>query len=588
MARANTLRAATLGATILALTILPPTLTRAASTSALLISSIATGGSSASDEYVVIEAVGTGGTNIADFELVYTTASGATTRRLISLEGATPLAAGARLLAANSRGSFSAGAFATWSEGIAATGGAVRLRLRATPTLITDAVSWGSATSSAGGFGAPTPAMSSTTMIERRRGADLMLINTQSNSADFALVPLTPPSLTPVVPGPPSPTLAPTLSPIVTPTPTPTPTSTATPTPTAAPTASPTPTPAPTPTPTSTATPTPTAAPTASPTPTPTPRPSASPTPTPTATPTATPHVLTPTEVRAGPVIGAITMRGTVSAAPGELAEERLYCVEDEATGIGVFVLAQNGDTDLARGDAVTITGTLLLRRQALTITATTTAQVDGWGELREAISVEPPAPGPWAWEPWEGQVIQVSGTVSGTMKDLAGGARSLTLRLPGGGELLVGLGSSLVGQVPAALLVPKLEITVRGVLHQRAGAAGGGYRLWALAVSTSRPAVPPRAPTSVIRGTPPPLPSVVVLTMPAGAPSIAIPSGAQPWWVQRVSQTLDVRGGSLELTGLGGVGLVVLPLCEEAQAVPGATRAGGRVDRAGRAAYPQ
>ena len=542
MARANTLRAATLGATILALTILPPTLTRAASTSALLISSIATGGSSASDEYVVIEAVGTGGTNIADFELVYTTASGATTRRLISLEGATPLAAGARLLAANSRGSFSAGAFATWSEGIAATGGAVRLRLRATPTLITDAVSWGSATSSAGGFGAPTPAMSSTTMIERRRGADLMLINTQSNSADFALVPLTPPSLTPVVPGPPSPTLAPTLSPIVTPTPTPTPT----------------------------------------------PWPSASPTPTPTATPTATPHVLTPTEVRAGPVIGAITMRGTVSAAPGELAEERLYCVEDEATGIGVFVLAQNGDTDLARGDAVTITGTLLLRRQALTITATTTAQVDGWGELREAISVEPPAPGPWAWEPWEGQVIQVSGTVSGTMKDLAGGARSLTLRLPGGGELLVGLGSSLVGQVPAALLVPKLEITVRGVLHQRAGAAGGGYRLWALAVSTSRPAVPPRAPTSVIRGTPPPLPSVVVLTMPAGAPSIAIPSGAQPWWVQRVSQTLDVRGGSLELTGLGGVGLVVLPLCEEAQAVPGATRAGGRVDRAGRAAYPQ
>ena len=281
-------------------------------------------------------------------------------------------------------------------------------------------------------------------------------------------------------------------------------------------------------------------------------------------------------------------MRGTVSAAPGELAEDRLYCVEDEATGIGVFVLAQSGDTDLARGDVVTITGTLLLRRQALTLTATTTAQVDGWGELRDVISVEPPAPGPWAWEPWEGQVIQVSGTVSGAAKDLAGGARSLTLRLPAGGELLVGLGSSLVGQVPAVLLVPKLEITVRGVLHQRAGAAGGGYRLWALAVSTSRPAVPPRAPTSVIRGTPPPLPSVVVLTMPAGAPSIAIPSGAQPWWVQRVSQTLDVRGGSLELTGLGGVGLVVLPLCEEAQAVPGATRAGGRVDRAGRAAYPQ
>jgi hypothetical protein len=529
MARANTLRAATLGATILALTILPPTLTRAASTSALLISNIATGGSSASDEYVVIEAVGTGGTNIADYELVYTTASGATTRRLISLEGATPLAAGARLLAANSLGSFSVGAFATWSEGIAATGGAVRLRVRAAPTLVADAVSWGSATSSAGGFGTPTPAMSSTTMIERRRGADLALINTQSSSADFTLVPLGPPNLTPVVPGTPSPTLEPT------------PTATVSPSPSIAPT--------------------------------------------PTATPTPTPHVLTPTEVRAGPLSGTVTMRGTVSAAPGELAEERLYCVEDEATGLGVFVLAQSGDTDLARGDVVTITGTLLLRRQALTLTATAAAQVDGWIEPRDGTRVGPPTPGPWAWEPWEGQVIQVSGTVSGAMKDLAGGARSLTLRLPGGGEILVGLGSSLVGQVPAVLLAPKLEIEVRGVLHQRAGTAGGGYRLWALAVSASRPAVPP---TSVIRGTPPPLPPVVVLTMPAGAPSIAIPSGAQPWWTQRVSWALDVRGGSLELTGLDGVGLVVLPLCEEAQAVPGATRAGGRVDRAGRAAYPQ
>ena len=542
MARISHLRAGVLGIAILALTLLPPSLTRAASTDALLISSIATGGSSAFDEYVVIEAVGAGGASIADYELVYVTASGATTRRLISLEGAAPLAAGARLLAANSLGAFALNAFATWSEGIAATGGAVRLRVRATPALIADAVSWGSATSSAGGFGTPAPAMSPTTMTERRRGADLALINTQSNSADFALVPLAPPSLTPVAPEPPSPTLAPTPSSIVTPTPTPTPT----------------------------------------------PWPSASPTPTPTATPTATPHVLTPTEVRAGPLNGAITMRGTVSAAPGELAEDRLYCVEDEATGIGVFVLAQSGDTDLARGDVVTITGTLLLRRQALTLTATTTAQVDGWGELRDVISVEPPAPGPWAWEPWEGQVIQVSGTVSGAAKDLAGGARSLTLRLPAGGELLVGLGSSLVGQVPAVLLVPKLEITVRGVLHQRAGAAGGGYRLWALAVSASRSPVPTRAPTSVIRGAPPPLPPVIVLTMPAGAPSIAIPNGAQPWWVQRASWALDVRGGSLELTGLGGVGLVVLPLCEEAQAVPGATRAGGRVDRAGRAAYPQ
>ncbi|MEI7521718.1 MAG: hypothetical protein WCK40_10295 [Thermoleophilia bacterium] len=266
--------------------------------------------------------------------------------------------------------------------------------------------------------------------------------------------------------------------------------------------------------------------------------------------------------------------------------------MEDEATGIGVFVLAQSGDTDLARGDVVTIMGSLLLRRQALTLTATTTAQVDGWSEPRDAISVEPPAPGPWAWEPWEGRTIQVSGLVSGAVKDLAGGALSLTLRLPTGGELLVGVGPTLASHIPEALLASKLEIKVRGVLHQRSGSAGGGYRLWALAVATSRPPTPVTVPPSVVRGTPPsvvpPVVPSVVPTMLAGTPSIAMPSGAQPWWAKRVARALEVQGGSLELLGLEGSMLVVLPSCEEAQAVPVGIRAGGRVDRAGRAPYPQ
>ena len=525
MARAGHLRAGVLGIALVTISLLPPSQTRAAASDALLISAVATGGSSASDEYVAIEAVGAGGATIADYEVVYTTATGATTRRLASLEGAAPLASGMRLLVANSLGNFAAGAFSTWSEGIAATGGAVRLRLRTTPTLIADAVAWGSATSSAGGFGTPTPAMSSSTMVERRRGADMALINTQSNSADFALVPLGPPNLTPVVPTP-TPTVAPTVNPTATPTPTP--------------------------------------------------------------TPSPTLQVLTPTEVRAAPLGGTVTMRGTVSAAPGELAEEQLYCVEDAATGSGMFVLAQSGDTDLARGDVVTITGTLLLRRQALTLTATATAQVDGWIEPRDGTSVEPPTPGPWAWEPWEGQVIRVAGTVRGAVKDLAGGSRSLTLRLHDGGELLVGVGPSLVGQIPAALLAPKVNVTVRGVLHQRAGTAGGGFRLWALVVSPGPLPDPPRAPVSVIGGAATPQSPAAVLAIPVGAPSIAIPSGARPWWAERVSRVIDVRGGSLEVLGLTGVGLVVLPSCGEAQAVPTGIRAGGMVDRAGRAPYPQ
>jgi hypothetical protein len=481
-----------------------------------LISSIATGGSSASDEYVVIEAVGAGGANIADYELVYTTASGATTRRLISLEGAAPLAAGARLLAANSIGSFSTGAFATWSEGIAATGGAVRLRVRATPTLIADAVAWGSATSSAGGLGTPAPAASSTTMIERRRGADLGLLNSQNNSVDFALVPLAPPNLTPEVPG------------------------------------------------------------------TPPPSPTASP------SPTAELKVLTSAEIRATPLNSVVTLRGTVSAAPGELAEERLYCVEDAATGVGVFVFAQSGDTDLTRGDVVTITGTVALRRQALTLVATTAAQVDGPAEPRAALIVEPPTPGPWAWEPWEARTIEVTGVVSGAPKDLAGGSRSLTLRLSGGGELLVGVAPGVLDEIPQGLLAAKRAVTVRGVLHQRAGAAGGGYRLWALSVAVSLPTTPTGGSASVAGGLPPPETATATPLLQVGTPSIATPGGLQAWWAPQVSQTLDVRGGSLELAGLQGVGLVVLPSCEGAQAVPEGIRAGGRVDRAGRAPYPQ
>jgi hypothetical protein len=512
MARAAHLRAGVLGVTLLALTLLPPSLTRAAGTDALLISSIATGGSSAFDEYVVIEAVGAGGANIADYELVYTTASGATTRRLISLEGAAPLAAGARLLAANSIGSFSTGAFATWSEGIAATGGAVRLRVRATPTLIADAVAWGSATSSAGGFGTPAPAASSTTMIERRRGADLGLLNSQNNSVDFALVSIAPPSLAPVSPGAPSPS----------------------------------------------------------------------------ATPSEPPRVLSPAEVRSAALSSVVTLRGTVSAAPGELAEERLYCVEDAATGVGVFVFAQSGDTDLTRGDVVTITGTVILRRQALTLAATTSAQVDGWAEPRAAIAVEPPTPGPWAWEPREARTIEVMGVVSRAPKDLAGRSRSLTLRLSGGGELLVGVAPGVLDEVPQGLLAAKRAVTVRGVLHQRAGAAGGGYRLWALSVAASLPGTPTGGSASVAGGQPPlELPSVAP-QLQVGTPSIATPGGLQVQWAQQVSQTLDVRGASLALAGLTGVGLVVLPSCEGAQAVPEGIRAGGRVDRAGRAPYPQ
>jgi hypothetical protein len=518
MAKTGQVRAAALSATLVALTLIYPAHVRAASGDELLISSIATGGGSASDEYVVIEAVGAGGTYVADYELVYTTATGATTRQLASLDGAAPLLAGARLLIANHLGSFSAGAFATWSEGIASTGGAVKLRLRAKPSQVADAVSWGSASASAGGFGSPAAAMSATTMIERRRTADSAPINTQSNSADFALVAVGPPNLVPILPGSPPPTIAPTALPTM---------------------------------------------------------------PTP-------PSVLTPSAVRTAPLGGTVTVRGTVSAAPGELAEARLFCIEERESGIGVFVLAQSGDVDLVRGDLVTITGTLLLRRQALTVAATSASLVDGWAEPRTALSVTPPTPGSWAWEAWEARTIQVSGRVSGAVKDLAGGSRSLSLRLHGGGELLVGVTPQALDEIPEGLLDAGESLTVGGVLHQRAGTAGGGYRLWALSAAASLlPPQPVGSPfTTAETALSAPTPKVPQLQL--GTPSVALTGVAQPGWALGLARLLTVRGGTLTLAEFEGVGLVVLPSCGEAQPMPEAIRAGRLVDRAGRTPYPQ
>lgn len=545
MATTAPIRAGVRGSIIVLLALLLPPAAHAASLNSVLISTVATGGSSASDEYVVIEAVGNGGTDIADYELMYTTASGATTRRLVSLESAAPLAAGERLLVANSLGEFATGAVATWSDGIAATGGSLRLRLRSNSSFVADAVAWGSATASAGGFGMPSVAMSSTTMIDRRRDQDGYLVNSQNNSADFALVPLASPIVTRIAPDPPAPT--PTV------------------TPTVAPTVSPS------------------SSPSASPSPTTSPTPTASPAP----TITPWPVVLTPTQIRTAQLGSTVTLVGAVSAAPGELAEQRLLCIEDPLTGVGVFLLAAIADTARVRGEVISVTGTVQLRRQALTLVATATAQHVGWAELMTAQRVAPPTLGPWAWEPWEGREIAVTGTVRGAVRVLAGGSRSVTLRLPGSGEILVGIGPALVGQIPDALLDAGATISVRGILHQRSGSAGGGYRLWALAVVASSP--PAQTQGSLIsEGVQPEQQVEGAAVLQVGTPSVALEDWFRPGWPEQIARIVEVRGGALVLVGQGGAGLVVLPALDAAQAVPGGRRAWSVVDRAGRAPYPQ
>ncbi len=165
----------------------------------LLLSEVFTGGVTAVDEYVRIEASGALPVELRDAELVYISASGLTTRRLVDLTTAGSLAPGDSLLLAHALGSFGPSAQLTWSDGIASSGGVLQIRRVGAPTEILDAVAWGSAALNAGGEGLPAPAPPVGTPLRRARSASGALVDTNMNSADFAheVPPGPTPSLTP-------------------------------------------------------------------------------------------------------------------------------------------------------------------------------------------------------------------------------------------------------------------------------------------------------------------------------------------------------------------------------------------------------
>ena len=183
----------------------------------LMLTEILTGAASASDEYVQIEATGEGVIPLSDVELIYRSASGLTTRRLVSFAALPPLAAGGRLLLANATGSAAGQALLTWSDGIASSGGALLLRKISAPSEIIDAVAWGNAAVAAGGEGAPVAAPASGVVIQRHRDFSGAPVDSNENSSDFTLY--SGPTPTPTA----TPTPAPTATPTATPTPSPTP-----------------------------------------------------------------------------------------------------------------------------------------------------------------------------------------------------------------------------------------------------------------------------------------------------------------------------------------------------------------------------
>ena len=202
--------------------------------SGLVVGEVMTGGASASDEFVELYNAGSTSVDLAGQEVVYVTSTGGTLTRKATWATATVLDPGRHLLLANSSGVFAAIADATFSGGLAATGGAILVR--PVGGSVVDAVGWGDASNAfVEGTAAPAPAAGSS--LERRPGGTAgNRIDTNQNLADWLLnaAPVAQNLASPAVPGGSLPT--PTAGPTSTPTPTPT----ATPAPTSPPSLSPT------------------------------------------------------------------------------------------------------------------------------------------------------------------------------------------------------------------------------------------------------------------------------------------------------------------------------------------------------------
>ncbi|HEY8199572.1 MAG TPA: lamin tail domain-containing protein [Candidatus Limnocylindrales bacterium] len=285
--------------------------------SGLVVGEVLTGGASASDEFVELYNAGLTSVDLGGQEVVYVTSTGGTVTRKATWATTTMLGPGRHILLANTSGVFAAMADATYSGGLAATGGTILVR--PVGGAVIDAVGWGDASNAfVEGAAAPAPAAGSS--LERRPGGTAgNRIDSNQNLADWLLnaTPVAQNLASPPVPGGslPTPTAGPTAtpSPHPTTTPTPAPTQTATPVPTL------TPSPAPTAAPTPTATPLPSPSPIAPPTPTPSPLPT--PSPTPVATPTTVPTT-TPTEVPTPTATASPTPSPTPSPIPTPISTE--------------------------------------------------------------------------------------------------------------------------------------------------------------------------------------------------------------------------------------------------------------------------
>ena len=462
--------------------------------STLVVSEIQTGGTSASDEFVEVANQGAASVDLGGLELAYVTSSGGTVTRKATWTSPTLLEPGRRVLAANSAGIYAGIADASYSGGLAATGGTMVLRVVGGAPI--DAVGWGDAVNTLveGAAASAPPAGSS---LERRPGADAGNgIDTNDNVVDFFVQAAPAPQnvAAPPVPEPGS-TSTPAPAPTPTPVPSLTPAATPTPVPTATPTAPPTPTPVPTATPT--------APPTATPQPTPTPTPDPSPTPSP------EPAVIAISGARALLDGAPVTLEGILTTALGGLEGGRGGFIQDATGGIALY-LDDPAVAAWPAGTQVRASGVTASRYGQRTVRLAEADLVRGESfELPEPSGVSTGAAG----EALEGLRITVAGTTVGSSSALADGLGVTVDDGSGGIRAVIGP-DALAGRA----LPGGTSVVVTGPLGQRdsSGTGAGGYRIHATLAGELEVLVPDPTPTP----TPSPSPTPSPLPSPTGTPA--------------------------------------------------------------------
>jgi hypothetical protein len=386
-----------------------------------LIAEVVTGGASSSDEYVEITNAGAEPADLAGMELAYITSSGSSVTRKATWSLLTLLATGQHLLVANALGAYAATADATYSGGLAATGGSLVLRpIGGTPV---DAVGWGDA---ANAFveGAAATAPPAGQSIERRPGGSSgNVTDTNQNAADWAVLPEPIPQDRAAAPVPGS-------------------------------SAPPSPFPSPLPSPEQS------------------PSPVASPTPTPTPSPDPTPTAIAPVSIaaaRGAPDGTSVTVEGVLTTPLGVLEAGRGGFLQDGTAGIAIY--AATAADPMAAGSLLRVTGVVDDRYGERTIRLAGPPTLLTAGPMPFAAEATTGA----AVEPLEGLRLRVHGPVVDAPTILADGP-AVTLD-DGSGPLRIIFAGSASASVPAR----GSFVSVAGSLGQRDSSGTGttGYRLF-------------------------------------------------------------------------------------------------------------